>query len=92
MSWTSYESHPWAGIDTNKREWYVPALYDFFTKQSVFSQFVTTQFGLDDPRTTKLHISSLIPPHSNFDALGVRDMWLSAKYMDSRERQVTVNH
>lgn len=93
MSWDSYASNPWAGIATNQREWYVPELYDFFTQRSVFNQFVTTQFPMGgDINTPVMHISSLIPPHPDFTALGARDQWMSARYMDSRERQIRLNH
>lgn len=93
MSWTSYENHPWAGIDTNKREWYVPALVDWYTRQSTYTRFVTNQFDLGgDVRTEKMHITKLIPPHANFDELALRQLWMNSSYVDSKRREITFKH
>lgn len=92
MSWTIYESNPWEGIDTNKRDWYVPALREWYIRNSTYSRFVTAQFNNGSVRAETMHITKLIPPHANFNELSLRQIWLPSSYIDSTAREITFNH
>ncbi|PJF45104.1 MAG: hypothetical protein CUN55_00510 [Phototrophicales bacterium] len=87
-----YPSNPWSNVSTNQREIYDPLLRDIFMERAIFSRYVTTQFNLNgDQRTKTMHITSLIPPHPNFDPIGLRSLWADASHIDSFERTITFN-
>lgn len=85
----AYPDNPWSAVDKNQREWYDPELRDIYMREAVFSRFVTIQFPIvQDVRATKMHITSLIPPHANSDPIGVRQLWAPSSYMDSFSREI----
>lgn len=89
---TGYPASPWSGISTNQREVYDPNLEDIYYSGALYSRFVTIQHDLKgDANTTTMHITSLIPPHPNFDPIALRTLWLTSSRIDSREREVTVS-
>lgn len=86
-----YSNHPWAGLETNQRQWYVPFLREIYMREAIYSRFVSNQFALTGPNspvTTKMTITSLIPPHANFDPIALRQMWLPASYADTFAREI----
>lgn len=91
---TYYPSNPWAGVTTNQREWYDPILREVYYRNTIFSKYATAQFalaGAGSPVTTKMHITSLIPPHGNFNSLSLRQLWMPSSYIDSFEREIVFN-
>lgn len=83
-----YPSNPWAGIDRNQRTFYDPALMQLWTTQAMYAKFVTAQYNLFDVRAPSMVITSLVPPHGNSDALGVRQLWLPSSWIDSAQRTI----
>jgi hypothetical protein len=92
MSFTAYESHPWVGIETNQRDWYEPALRDWYVRRSIYGPFVANAYNLQANKTQNAHITQLLAPHPNFNTYGSRDMWLNSSYIDSREVQIGADH
>ena len=86
-----YSNNPWAGLQTNQRPWYVPFLREIYLRDQVYSRFVTTQFamlGPGSPIATKMSLTSLIPPHANFDPISLRQLWMPSSYVDSFSREI----
>ena len=86
-----YSNNPWAGLQTNQRPWYVPFLREIYLRDQVYSRFVTTQFamlGPGSPIATKMTLTSLIPPHANFDPISLRQLWMPSSYVDSFSREI----
>jgi N4-gp56 family major capsid protein len=87
-----YPNHPWAGVDTNQREWYDPFLRDIYYRQSVYNRFVTQQFalaGAGSPATTQMTVTSLLPPHPNFDPIALRQLWMPSSQINTFARTLT---
>lgn len=87
MSFTAYESNPWAGIETNKRVFYDPFLRDWFVRESQYSRFAFPQFAIQGAET--MRITQLVAPHANFDPIALRSMWMNSSYVDTKEREIT---
>lgn len=90
---TFYPNHPWAGISTNQRDWYVPFLREVYYRDTIYSKFVTTQFqllGQGSPTTQKMTITSIIPPHGNSNPIDPRTLWMRSSYIDSFAREITL--
>jgi len=88
----NYPDNPWSGVDKNQREWYDPILREIFLEQAVYGRYVTNQFNLaGNVNTTAMHITSLLPPHGNFDTLGLRDLWMASSWVDSFQRTINFN-
>lgn len=88
---TYYGSEPWSGVTTNQRQWYDPFLREVFYREAIYSRYVTAQFniaGPNSPQTTRMTITSLIPPHGNSDPLSLRQMWMPSSYMDTFSRDI----
>ncbi len=86
-----YSNNPWQGLQTNQRQWYVPFLREIYVRDSIYSRFVSTQFamlGPGSPVATKMTLTSLIPPHANFDPISLRQMWMPSSYVDSFSREI----
>ncbi len=87
-----YPNHPWAVVDTNQREWYDPFLRDIYYRQSVYNRFVSQQFALAGPGSpiaTQMTITSLLPPHPNFDPIQLRQQWMPSSSVDTFARTLT---
>jgi len=84
-----YPQNPWQSVETNQRTpWYYPQLYNVYRRSTIYNRFVSTEFNHNGPKATELVVSSLLPPHSNHNPIGVRDMWLDSSYMDSFNRRI----
>lgn len=91
---TNYPSEPFSQLTTNQREWYDPILRDVWRRQAVYNRFVTSRVqiaGEGSPRTTQMHITDLLPPHANFDPIGLRDLWMNSSHVDTQQRTITFN-
>lgn len=84
-----YSSEPWSNIATNQRQWYDPFLREYYYKNAVYSRFVTSQFNLANVNAKTMSVTSLIPPHSNSNSIGLRQLWLPSSYVDSYQRDIT---
>lgn len=85
-----YPQNPWAAVTTNQRApWYFPQLYREYARRAVWNRFVTMSFNHNGPRATELVVQSILMPHANHDPIGVRQMWLDSKYMDSFNRKIS---
>lgn len=84
-----YPSNPWEGIDTKERPWYSPFLQDVYYKAAVYNRFVSIQFPMvQDYRAPSMTVTTLLPPHPNFDPIGLRQLWMPASYMDTKARTI----
>lgn len=86
---TAYSDTPWAGLDRNQRQWYVPYLADVYRKLNVYGQFTTFKQNNGDVNAKTMTISGLYDLHENTDPLGLRQMWLPAAHVDSWQVDVT---
>lgn len=84
-----YPDHPWAGIQTNERMYYDPLLRDVYRQRAVFSQYITYAQNLSDRNAKTMTITSLFDIHPNFNAIGLRDMWMPAAHVDTRSQTIT---
>ncbi|NJL73680.1 MAG: hypothetical protein HC892_00265 [Saprospiraceae bacterium] len=87
-----YPANPWANVDKNQRNVYIPALYEVWKRAAIYAKFVTTQFNNGAWNAPEMTITSLVYPHANFDPIGLRDLWLPSSYMDSFARKITFKH
>lgn len=84
-----YPSNPWEGISTKERPWYSPFLQDVYYKAAVYNRFVSIQFPVvQDYRAPSMTVTTLLPPHPNFDPIGLRQLWMPASYMDTKARTI----
>jgi hypothetical protein len=92
---SNYPDNPWDGIATNQRTWYDPFLREVFLREAVYGRFATTQYNLagpGSPVSNDMRITSLIPPHGNFDSIDLRALWSPKSYIDSFERRLSFLH
>ncbi len=88
---TYYSNHPWEGISSNQRDWYVPTLREIYLRKSQYLGFVSNQFqlaGPGSPVTQSMNITSLIPPHADFSEISLRQLWMPSSYVDTFSRQI----
>lgn len=88
---TNYPQNPWADMTTKTRPWYVPELYSVFRREAIYNRFSGVQFNPNGPRATEMYVDSLLMPHANHNAIGLRDIWLESSYMDTYRRKITFN-
>jgi len=86
-----YSDNPWESVDKNQRVWYDPMLVNMFRQQSVFTPAIRFALNLTSaPRSAKtMKITQLLDPHADFTILSLRQLWLPAAHIDSREVTVT---
>lgn len=87
-----YADNPVEVLDKNQRVWYDPDVMILFKQKALFSNVINFTKNLGDPRATSMVTTQLIPPHANYTALSVRQMWLPAMHIDSRAVEITFAH
>lgn len=87
----NYPQNPWADMTTKTRPWYVPDLYSVFRREAIYNRFTGMQFNPNGPRATEMYVDSLLMPHANHNAIGLREYWLDSSYMDTYRRKITFN-
>jgi hypothetical protein len=85
----NYPQNPWADMTTKTRPWYVPDLYSVFRREAIYNRFTGVQFNPNGPRATEMYVDSLLMPHANHNAIGLREYWLDSSYMDTYRRKIT---
>jgi hypothetical protein len=86
---TYYGDNPIAALDQNQRTWYHPILERLFREQSVFNGLVRFYRNNGAVNAKTMLITQLIDVHPDFDPLGLRDIWMPASHVDSRQIEVT---
>ena len=85
---TYYSDNPWEAIDKNQRTWYDPDLISLFRQKSMFTPTIQFVKNLGDVRATKMVLNQLLDPHPDTTALAVRQIWMPASHIDSRQIEV----
>lgn len=86
---TFYPDNPWEMVTANQRKWYDPYLRTVYRKKRVFGQFTTFQNNLGSVNAKTMQISKLFDVHANTDPIGLRQMWLDARHLDSESLDIT---
>jgi N4-gp56 family major capsid protein len=86
---TYYSDNPWATLDKNQRTWYDPDLMSLFRQKALFTPTIQFVKNLADQRATSMVMSQLLDPHPDTTALAVRQIWMPASHIDSREVSIT---
>lgn len=86
---TYYADNPWEVIDKNQRTWYDPDLIAMFRQSALFTPTIQFVKNLGDVRATKMVLSQLLDPHPDYTALAVRQIWMPASHIDSRQVEIT---
>lgn len=86
---TYYSDNPWEVIDKNQRTWYDPDLIALFRQSALFTPTIQFVKNLGDLRATKMVMSQLLDPHPDYTALAVRQIWMPASHVDSRQLEIT---
>lgn len=86
-----YSDNPWESVDKNQRTWYDPLLVNMYRQRSVFTPAIRFAINMTaEPITAKtMKITQLLDPHPDYTALSLRQLWLPAAHIDSREVSVT---
>lgn len=85
---TYYADNPWEVIDKNQRTWYDPDLIAMFRQSALFTPTIQFVKNLGDVRATKMVMSQLLDPHPDYTALAVRQIWMPASHIDSRQVEI----
>jgi hypothetical protein len=88
---TYYGDTPTAVLDQNQRDWFHPVVDKVFREKSVFTGLVPFARNLGSVNAKNMTITQLLGLHPDFDSIGLRDIWLSAGHIDSRNVTVTFN-
>lgn len=86
---TYYGDNPISALDQNQRTWYHPILERLFRQASVFNGLIRYYRNLGAVNAKTMVISQLLDVHPDFDPLGLRDIWMPASHVDSRNIEVT---
>lgn len=84
-----YTDNPWEAIDKNQRTWYDPDLIALFRQRALFTPTIQFTKNLGDVRATKMVLSQLLDPHPDYTALAVRQIWMPASHIDSRQCEIS---
>jgi N4-gp56 family major capsid protein len=85
---TYYSDNPWEVVDKNQRTWYDPDLIALFRQRALFTPTIQFVKNLGDVRATKMVMNQLLDPHPDNTALAVRQIWMPASHIDSRQIEV----
>jgi hypothetical protein len=85
---TYYSDNPWEVIDKNQRTWYDPELIMLFRQRALFTPTIQFVKNLGDVRATKMVMTQFLDAHPDTTALAVRQIWMPASHVDSREVEV----
>src|SRR5512140_2574755 len=83
-----YSDNPWEAIDKNQRTWYDPDLIALFRQRSLFTPTIQFTKNLGDVRATKMVMTQLLDPHPDYTALALRQIWMPASHIDSRQCEI----
>lgn len=86
---TYYSDNPWEVIDKNQRTWYDPDLISLFRQRALFTPTIQFVKNLGDVRATKMVMNQLLDAHPDYTALAVRQIWMPASHIDSRQLEIT---
>jgi len=84
-----YSDNPWEVIDKNQRTWYDPDLIAMFRQRALFTPTIQFVKSLSDVRATRMVLNQLLDPHPDYTALAVRQIWMPASHIDSRQLEIT---
>lgn len=85
---TYYSDNPWEVVDKNQRTWYDPDLISLFRQRALFTPTIQFVKNLGSVRATKMVLNQLLDPHPDNTALAVRQIWMPASHIDSRQIEV----
>lgn len=85
---TYYSDNPWEVIDKNQRTWYDPDLIAIYRQRALFTPTIQFVKNLGDVRATKMVMTQLLDPHPDTTALAVRQIWMPASHVDSRQIEI----
>ena len=85
---TYYSDNPWEVIDKNQRTWYDPDLIALFRQSALFTPTIQFVKNLGDVRATKMVMTQLMDPHPDYTALALRQIWMPASHVDSRQVEI----
>lgn len=84
-----YGDTPVSALDQNQRDWYHPIVDTLFRTASVYTGLVRFYQNLGAVNTRTMIINQILDVHPDFDPLGLRDIWMPASHLDSRQLQIT---
>jgi hypothetical protein len=87
-----YADNPVEVLDKNQRVWYDPDIMSLFKQKPLFANIVAYKRNLADVRATTMIVNQLLDPHPNWNELSVRQIWLPAMHIDSRQIEITFQH
>ena len=85
---TYYSDNPWEVIDKNQRTWYDPELISLFRQRALFTPTIQFVKNLGEVRATRMVMTQFLEAHPDTTALAVRQIWMPASHVDSREVEV----
>jgi len=88
---TYYSDNPWEVIDKNQRTWYDPDLISLYRQRAIFTPTIQFVKNLGDVRATKMVLNQLLEPHPDTTELNVRQIWMPASHIDSRQVEIVFN-
>ena len=85
---TYYSDNPWTVIDKNQRTVYDPDLIAMYRERALFTPTIQFVKNLGDARATKMVLNQVLDPHPDTTALAVRQIWMPASHIDSRQIEI----
>jgi hypothetical protein len=85
---TYYSDNPWEVVDKNQRTWYDPELITLFRQRSLFTPTIQFTKNLESVKATKMVMTQLPEPHPDYTALALRQIWMPASHVDSRNVEI----
>lgn len=83
-----YSDNPWTVMDKNQRTVYDPDLLAIYRQRALFTPTIQFVKNLGDARATKMVLNQLLDPHPDTTALAVRQIWMPASHIDSRQIEI----
>lgn len=84
-----YSDNPWETMNKNQRSWIDPVLATQYRLRSTFAPTLTFVRDLKAQRATSLRMTQIMDPHPDTSPLAMRQIWMPASHVDSRERELT---
>jgi N4-gp56 family major capsid protein len=85
-----YPDHPWSGITTKERAYYVADLLQTFRARSIFRPFVRHMVDLEAQKTGTMYVDEVFDTEPDTTAIPNRDIWLVSRHLDSRRLTLTM--
>ena len=86
-----YGDNPWEVIDKNQRTWYDPELMSLYRQRAIFTPTIQFVKNLGSVNATKMVMNQFLEPHPDTTELAVRQIWMPASHVDSRQIEVEFN-